>query len=311
MSSAFAKTTLRTMMRRYALHTGQHRVGPMLPDWELNLHPALRGTARTLVADNRLRLHDYACALNSSQAFAMELFLPFVVGPRDGLEAFLEERLGHAVRVDRVELEFVGHGDLLAETHGRSPGDEEAITAADVAVHARDGQGRPGLILVEVKLTEGGFSRCSGPTSPGNLEPARCGRPSFLDRPRDCYLRRPKRASRDRRYWEIFEAAHGSMRQAFPGAPRAGACPFAGDLQQPMRNHALALAWCQDGAAEWWALALVHHDDNPDVLTGWADYVNMTHDLDRFHRWPATELLPAVDRALPGQADRLRMLRVL
>ena len=313
MRSEFSRRLLGAMLRRRAqVEHGDAlaHTSPMWPSWEHNLHRELHEQVRDLVGKG-LRLHDYICALNSSQAFAMELLLPFRVGSTQGLEAFLSERLGRSVEVLEVELEFIGHGDALAETHGRLPEPDEPITAADAALHLRDAEGRRGLLLVEVKLSEDGYTRCPGPESRANRDRSACESQAFLDEPHRCYLKRPWRASRDRRYRAIFETEHGTLRAAFPGAPPQGRCSFYGDPQQLMRNHALALAWCQEGRAEWWALALVHHDDNPDVLDGWIDYMTITNDLGNFHRWPASDLLHAVDHALPGQAQRLRDTRLL
>jgi hypothetical protein len=272
----------------------------MLPRWQDGLHPQVIAEAERLVEEGTLPLHDYARALNSSQAFALNLFLPFRVGRTDGLTAFLSERLGRQVTVTGVEFEYFGSGDLLAEIGGARPGPEDRLTQADVAVHLRDADGCPGLLLVEVKLTEGGFTTCGGARSRGNRDPGPCNdAATFFEAPSRCYLRRPYRASRDRRYWEIFARSHGSLRGAFPGADASGPCPFRGDWQQPMRNHALAVAAVDAGLARFWALALVHHDDNPDVVGPWDAYAAAAVDRDHLHRWPATQLLTALADALP------------
>jgi hypothetical protein len=263
-STPFAQDLLRRMLRRSG------RTSPMLPRWQDGLHPEVVAEAERLVDAGPLPLHDYARALNSSQAFALNLFLPFRVGRTDGLAAFLSERLGRRVTVTGVALEYYGSGDLLAEINGANPGPEDRLTQADVAVHLRDADGRPDLLLVEVKLTEGGFTACGGARSRGNRDLGPCDdAATFFDAHARCYLRRPYRASRDRRYWELFARAHGSLREAFPGADEVGPCPFRGDWQQPMRNHALALAAVDAGLGGFWALALVHHDDNPDVVGPW------------------------------------------
>jgi len=292
------------MRRRAQVEHGDasHRTTPLWPGWESNLHPALLGEARSLVDSGALPLHNYAHALNSSQAFAMNLFLPFRVGSSDGLNSFLIEALGRSVEVTGVELEYYGSGDLLAEMPGSTPGPDDKYTAADVALHLRDDQGDVGLLLVEVKLSEAGFTRCGGVKSRGNRDHAPCRSTRvFFESPDRCYLQRPYHATRDRRYWKIFEDAHGSLAASFPGAATDGPCPFEGDWQQPMRNHALCLSAVQAQRASFWHLALLHHDDNPDVVSEWDTYSASTADSRQIHRWPASSLIDALDVALPDE----------
>lgn len=272
-----------------------------MPDWTLNLHPAVREEAEALVAAGTLPLHDYAHALNSSQAFAVNLFLPLRIGHRGRFADFLSSELGRRVSVTGVDLEFYGSGDILAEIPRSTPSEGDMLTAADVAVHLTDSEGNAGLLLVEVKLSENGFTPCGGAASRGNRDPAPCWSASlFFEEPDRCYLRRPKHAARDRRYWRIFTSAHGDLRTAFPGVALDGPCPFLGDWQQPMRNHALCLGAVQAGLADFWALALVHHDANPDVASPWDAYATAAADRARIHRWPASSLLDAIDAALPA-----------
>ena len=130
--------------------------------------------------------------------------------------------------------------------------------------------GRRAAILIEVKLTEGGFTTCGGRTSPANRRTDVCDSARlFFEDPDTCYLRRPKRKRRDRRYWEIFAASHGSVANAFPGADLDGGCPFAGNAQQPMRNLAIARALEQDGTVAQAWFALCAHDRNPDIADHW------------------------------------------
>ena len=101
---------------------------------------------------------------------------------------------------------------------------------------------------MEVKLTEAEFSHCKGRTSPNNRREDVCQSARlFFDNPHDCYLRRPDGKERDRRYWEIFAGSRGSLQNTFPNACLGGECPFAYDMQQPMRNLAMAQGLEQEG----------------------------------------------------------------
>ncbi len=311
--SPFSRRLLREMMsRRALLEQGDRaaRTSPLWPGWRSNLHPRLLPEAEGLVDTGALPLHDYAHALNSSQAFAMNLFLPLRLGRSAPFEELLGQEFGFEVEVEGADLEFIGSGDLLAEIPGAEPREHDKLTAADVAIHLRDREGRAGVLLVEVKLSEGGFTPCGGIDSRGNRDRAPClDAGLFFEDADRCYLRRPYRASRDRRYWSIFRQAHGSLRAAFPGAPLAGGCPFAGDWQQPMRNHALALAMEQDDRVSFWRLALVHHDGNPDVCDPWDAYTQGTVDSPHIYRWAASELLAALGAATGDAAGHASWMR--
>jgi hypothetical protein len=164
----------------------------------------------------------------------------------------------------------------------------------DCAVWVQDEQGRNGLVLIEVKLAEAGFSTCNGLTSPGNRRKDVCGSASTMfANPSHCYLTHPYRATRDRRYWTIFEKQYGSLAKAFPFV-KDGPCPFAGHFQQPMRNHALALGLVQSGFCDFAHFGLLYHDHNPDVPTYWQQYCAGVADPGMLFSIKASEL---IDRA--------------
>jgi len=292
------------MMTRRALQEhgdADARRSPLRNTWQDNLHPALFEHAEALVRGG-LPLHDHARALNSSQCFAMNLFLPFAVGSPEGLASFLSTRLGRTVRVRGIDIEYYGSGDILAEVAGSIPNEDERFTAADVAVHLEDEKGDIGLAIVEVKLSESGFTPCGGRRSRGNRNDAACRSLELMfASPDRCYLQRPYRAVRDRRYWAIFSQEHGDMTAAFPRVDTQE-CPFATDWQQPMRNHALCLGHAQAGLASFWLLALVHHDDNHDVVDPWEAYRAATADAQHIHRWPASTLIDPIEAALPSSS---------
>ena len=283
-STAFAKSLLRRMMAGRS---------PLYTDWHDGLHPSLSTGVDPVLAADGVRRHTHLAARNSSMGFALNLFLPFRLGDPQPLDAPLSRAVGHALTIDRVVFEYGGPTSVLAEVAGDVPLDDEKFTAADVAIFARDADGRPGVVLVEVKLTEGGFTPCAGPLSRGNRRKDVCtSEARFFDDPSACYLRHPWRAARDRRYWEIFAGAHGSVRAAFPVAGE-GRCPFFSDAQQIMRNHALALGLVQARHVDWWAFGLVHHDRNPDVVPPWDAYAAGTIDRTHLFRLPASAVAEA------------------
>lgn len=311
-ASVFGQGLLARMRKQRSLAEGHGRaLSPAFwSDWTEGLHPAVRPAASAAVRADGVRLHSHVGALNSSMVFAFNLFLPFRVGDSAPLATLLSARLGRRVRVDRVQFEYTGPLAVLGETRSDTLAKREPATAVDVAVLVTDDGGRQGLVLIEVKLSESGFSVCNGAESAGNLHRAPCeSAAKFLDDPSACYLRRPKRASRDRRYWTIFGNACGSLAAAFPGASREGGCPFRGDLQQPMRNHALLLGIVQAGIAEFGAIMLVHHDGNPDVVGPWEAYRAMVADSRCVLRMPASVVTGAADAGLDARPALSSWLR--
>jgi hypothetical protein len=223
--------------------------------------------------------------------FALNLFLPFRLGDSDPLSALLSSKIGRAVSIDRLVFEYGGPPDILGEVAGAMPGPDDKFTASDVAIFVRDGSGRKGIVLIEVKLTEEGFTNCGGADKRGNRRKDVCASAERLfEDPAACYLRRPLGAPRDRRYWPIFEKAHSSLGEAFPGHEHAGECPFRGHAQQPMRNHALLLGMQQAGLIDFGSFWLVHHDHNPDVVVHWDAYAGIVADPKVLFRATASEV---------------------
>ena len=91
---------------------------PIFPSWPDGIHPDYREAARAAVAEDEVKLHGYAAAVTSSQAFALNLFIPWRTGARAALDADLVEegRRQHlVVRVggdpqERPQGELLPHG---------------------------------------------------------------------------------------------------------------------------------------------------------------------------------------------------------
>ncbi len=268
--------------------------------WTDGICPAYRQLAEDVVRDDEMRLHTYANHLRSSQIFAFNLFLPFREGEKSKLSDLVSETIDTGFSIEEVRFEWVPPGALLGEIAGDRPSPGEPATAVDVALWGQVGDGGRAAVLLEVKLSETDFMHCNGRTSPGNRRTDVCdSAATFFDDPVACYLRRPRRSRRDRRYWEIFKQSHGSVRAAFPGADLEGPCPFAFSMQQPMRNLAVARGLELDGESgvdkAWFALC--SHDDNPDAARHWKDWNRLLADQSMAPRLPASKVVRA------GEAD--------
>ena len=285
------------------------RTSPMFDDWTEGILQWVRRQTADHVEERGIRLHPHVAAVNSSMAFAFNLFMPFREHGASGLESVLGEALGFRIRVMDMEFEFHGPTGILAECAGPRPRRREKFTASDVGIRVEDAGGRTGVILVEVKLSEGEYSHCNGATSDHNMRKDVCAAAEkFFCKPRDCYLTRPNHAVRERRYWEILKTEFGSVRAAVPGYS-GKRCPFEGDHQQFMRNHALALGLVQSGEAAFAAFGLVHHPANHHVVEPWDDYLRIVPDASQLFRLQANELVDAAVGTGAGWSAWARYMR--
>ena len=172
--------------------------------WTDGICPTYRNLAEQAMDADEVRLHNQAAHLRSSQIFAFNLFLPFREGQRAQLSELVSELVGTRVTIDRVHFEWVPPGGLLGEIVGDRPVGDEPATAADVVLWGRMRYRQPAAVLLEVKLSEGEFTSCGGREIRGNWRKDVCQSASlFMHDPNACYLRRPVRQRRDRRYWKF------------------------------------------------------------------------------------------------------------
>lgn len=112
--------------------------------------------------------------LPSSQAFAFNLFLPFADGSaRTALSKTVARAIGRDFQLDHIDLEWVPPGPLLGEIPGDRPVGGEPATGVDAVLWGTSGD-EPAAVLVEVKLSEKGFTHCGGAASKGNHSPEAC-----------------------------------------------------------------------------------------------------------------------------------------
>ncbi len=261
--------------------------------WKYGIQPAYRDLAETMVRTNSVKLSTQIELLPSSQIFAFNLFLPFWKGGRELLSKHMSEIVGTQLTIDEVRFEWVPPPRVLREPGG------QYVTAVDVVLWGRLENGGRAVVLVEVKLSEEEFSHCKGRTSDKNDRLDVCDSAKlFLDDPSACYLIRSARAKPGhyRRYWEIFAESHGGVRDAFPNADLGGPCPFAYDMQQPMRNLAIARGLEQldpedeDRVEKAW-FALCAHDENPDIAKHWVGWKGLLPDPSMAPLLPASEVI--------------------
>lgn len=139
------------------------------------------------------------------QVFAFNHFLPFREGNGARLSERVCEAIGIGISIDEVGFEWVPPSALLGEIDGGRAVGNEPATAVDVSLRGHLRAGRRAVVLLELKLSEPDFTHCGGRDSPGNDKKHVCASAArFLENPNKCYLRRPQRRQRDRRYWEYL-----------------------------------------------------------------------------------------------------------
>ena len=204
------------------------------------------------------REHRWFRALNSSQAFAVNLFGPVATNAKLAGSAFnrLFPMRG-TVEISEVQvcLEYTPNGGplWLGEEISRQP------TQVDVAFMVRHSGEPCGVILVEVKLSEG-FGTCRGFKHQEEIHaassPCNDARTVLADPQANCWMV----SHENRRYWEILKLTKPPL--TFDSLPAGAACPFRLGLYQLMRNKALAKALVSQGAAHWCDFAVCSHPSN-------------------------------------------------
>ena len=209
-----------------------------------------------LVAD---KPHLWSHALNSSQAFAVNLFGParFSQAAAQALWKALPAGCGHD------EPQHVGvHFEYSGPTKGfasEALGEAGVPTQIDVAVEGTFTNGVKRLQFIEVKLTESHFGSCRGAKGGkrrANPAPERCGDLARVreDTPGQCWLVQAEH----RKYWDLIDGSTGLE----VSADAEGGCPWRGGLYQLMRNWALARALLDRDLATSIDLAVCVHPEN-------------------------------------------------
>ncbi|MFQ5923126.1 MAG: hypothetical protein ACE5M4_09805 [Anaerolineales bacterium] len=238
------------------LHAGKEYPHLIPSDvWLHGLFPPIGETLRQYIAEEKIQPHSHKHNLLSSWMLCANMYFPFR-GNKEGLKllsAFLASKLRIGEwEVEGLELEYSAEppldpGTLLGETRGRRGASQ---TSPDIAFQLTRSSGTKGLILVECKYVESGFSGCSGyletdVTKKGrspNLNPERCNKPADIiaDPAGFCHL-----VSWSRRYWEHLGPI--ANQDAFANLSY---CPARSSGYQLLREYAYAQAIFDSGEYE-------------------------------------------------------------
>ena len=202
--------------------------------------------------------HRWFRALNSSQAFGVNLFGP--VAADWGLaQAVFDQLVPHRstelTDEVRVYLEYTPSNgpEWLGEAITGQP------TQVDVAFEVCRSSVPLGFLLIEVKLSEA-FGTCRGfkHQKKMHMDPSPCldARSVLANPETNCWMVSEEK----RRYWEILKSAKSTL--TFESLAPQAACPFRYGVYQLMRNRVLAQALVKKGGAKWADFAVCAHPSN-------------------------------------------------
>jgi len=199
-------------------------------------------------------LHGFVDHVRSSQAFALNLFAGLEEAELRAVWAILEPSV---TTIGDVEFEYVDSADALGESQSSRPHQ----TQVDVLLRGSAADGTRYIALIEVKLSEIAFGTCSAFDSPRNDRRDLCLSPGpWGGDTSNCFQLRNHDGPARRRYDDFLRPAMVTT--------TANGCPFR-ELNQPMRNVALALALLDRGEADATIFALCAPAGNAHVWRQW------------------------------------------
>lgn len=201
-------------------------------------------------------LHRHVDHVRSSQAFALNLF----GGLDDEAVSRLWSLIDPAVIVQRgIEFEYTDPEDALGECQPNRP----HRTQVDVVLSGETSQGARHLAFIEVKLSETAFGACSAFGRDENDSRRVCQQPgAWGGDPSGCFQLRNHGTSTRRQYDTVLDPTWIS-------ATTSSGCEFL-ELNQPMRNVALARSLIERDEAEVVAFCLCAPIANRNVWRQWA-----------------------------------------
>jgi len=236
------------------------------------------------------KAHLWGHALNSSQAFAINLFGPARQDPAVAKALWAKLWVGPALAPDHhVTVCFEYSGESRATTRDYL-GEQGQPTQVDVAFKAHDGNSTA-ILLIEVKLSEAEFGSCRGPAEHSrDKENHTCddARRVLSNPAQHCWLA----AVEKRKYWQLLTDPENGLSVT---ATKQGRCPWSGGLYQLMRNWSLGRALVESNEAQHVEVAVCLHpwNDKASVLH---DPVAGTHDVIRaFNSMTRTASIREID----------------
>ena len=250
------------------------------------LHPAALAAARQRLAAGKGVSYSRTFGnMLSSQALCFNIFAPLAADHegRALAAAVLAEFIPYLEAVEAINIEYTPDRGIFRDQAGRAGVD------CDLLIRYRTNRGDGGVLVVEVKYVEPGFSVC-GHCRPGKADPCPPGlrlAPDFANcryASRNGYL-----------YWRRALEQDTLELDTLPDR----GCPFRGELWQLWVNHTLAHVLAHRQGLPEANFALLAPADNDRLLAGGL----VPRVFARHLRLPETFLFIALERLL----NRLRL----
>ena len=256
-----------------------------------NIYPRIRDP---LIEHNkafRVKIHRYFHHMASSQAAAVNLFLPILNSPlaekilntiKPDLKTIARDHLFSGFRFEYWDGIRNNDSGLLGDHNARSG------TDADIAIAYRNQDNELCLWLIEHKLGEKEFTDCGGYEARREHGSDRLCAISYKDIMEDhghCYYN----SVRHTKYWEITS----NNKDIYTPCNSYETCPFRGGVNQLWRNQLLGLAIVSDSKTDFkhMHLSVVKHPQNASLDKTINQYKAMISDQSNFSVFDSNDII--------------------
>jgi len=242
-------------------------------DFVDNLFPPIKHGFLQYVYDSGMPLHDYVNHVRSSQIFCINTFFHLLAKEPTKLLDLLASKISVKLKsIESYEFEFSADTNILGEWKSDENRPEEYVTATDLFVIAKSENNEKYGFLIEVKFTEGDFTKRGGYNSNANKGELRKACNNGLELLSDfnsCYLQGANKKSKlHRKYFDFF------TKTDFKSIHFKNECPFKNN-NQCLRNQSLLRAMIRENKIDKGYFILVHHDENSTIIQEWNKYFNI------------------------------------
>ena len=237
------------------------------------------------------KLHKYFNHMASSQAAAINLFLPLL------LLSSSPEKLMQKIKPDFKKLAKnelykgfrIEFWDRNSNKNKGILGDHNATTGtdADIAIAYYNQDNELCLWLIEHKLTEMEFTTCGGYKSSKNLSKGSCKNDfnTILRNKKLCHYHSVNKY----KYWELTD----KYKFFFKNISTKKDCPFRNGLNQLWRNQLMALAIENDKSNQYKhvCFSVVHHPDNNYLNSSMKEYNKLINQNNKFFIFTSKDVI--------------------
>ena len=256
-----------------------------------NVFPPVKHGFFQYVYDNGMPLHDYVNHVRSSQIFCINTFFHLLINEPKELLDLLSTKVNKRLKsIESYEFEFSPDKNILGEWKSDNNRPEEYVTATDLLIITKSNDNKKYGFLIEVKFTEGDFTKCGGYSSnanKGDLKKACQSGKILLSDFNTCYLQGASGNSKlKRKYFDYFKN-YDFNEKSFENE-----CPFKNN-NQCLRNQSLLRALIKSKKIDNGYFILVHYDENEHIINEWDKYYEIlsSNAQEEIFRIPVSEFI--------------------